>query len=179
MTRHAALLRGVNVGRAKRVPMVEFRGLLESLGYSEVRTLLNSGNAVFSAGAGSARQHAERIRAGLMERLGVDAPVIVKPAQEFASIVDGNVLAEVATDASRLLVAFTQDGKSLQGLAALAPLVRAPEQFHLGEHAAYLWCADGILQSKAAEALLGRLGSNATTRNWATVQRIGMLLRGD
>jgi uncharacterized protein (DUF1697 family) len=114
-----------------------------------------------------------------MERLGADVPVIVKPAQEFASIVDGNVLAEVATDASRLLVAFTQDGKSLQGLVALAPLVRAPEQFHLGEHAAYLWCADGILQSKAAEALLGRLGSNATTRNWATVQRIGMLLRGD
>jgi uncharacterized protein (DUF1697 family) len=171
MTRHTALLRGVNVGRANRVPMAEFRALLESLGYREVQTLLNSGNAVFSAGTGSAQQHAERIRVGLVERLGVDVPVIVKSAREFASIVDGNVLAELAKDASRLLVAFTQVAKSLQGLAALAPLV--------GEHAAYLWCPDGILASKAAEALLGKLGSAATTRNWATVQRLSVLLRGD
>jgi uncharacterized protein (DUF1697 family) len=179
MTRHTALLRGVNVGRANRVPMAEFRALLESLGYREVQTLLNSGNAVFSAGTGSAQQHAERIRVGLVERLGVDVPVIVKSAREFASIVDGNVLAELAKDASRLLVAFTQVAKSLQGLAALAPLVRAPERLHVGEHAAYLWCPDGILASKAAEALLGKLGSAATTRNWATVQRLSVLLRGD
>jgi uncharacterized protein (DUF1697 family) len=179
MTRHAALLRGVNVGRAKRVPMAEFRGLLESLGYGEVRTLHNSGNAVFSVRVGSARQHAERIRAGLVEHLGVDVPVIVKSAREFASIVDGNVLAEVATDASKLLVAFAQDGKSLQELAALAPLVRPPERLHVGEHAAYLWCPDGFLASKAAESLLGKPDRAATTRNWATVQRIGVLLRGD
>lgn len=176
MARHAILLRGVNVGRANRVPMAEFRALLESLDYGEVRTLLNSGNAVFSVGAGNARQHVERIRAGLKERLGVDVPVIVKSARQFAAIVDGNVLAELATDASRLLVAFTQDGASLQGLAALAPLVRAPERLHLGEHAAYLWCPDGFLASRAAEALLGRLGRAATTRNWATVQRISALL---
>jgi hypothetical protein len=51
-TGFVALLRGVNVGRANRVTMAQLRELLESLGYSGVRTLLNSGNAV----CGAARQ---------------------------------------------------------------------------------------------------------------------------
>ena len=45
MPTFVALLRGVNVGKAKRVPMAEFRALLLALGYTRVATLLNSGNA--------------------------------------------------------------------------------------------------------------------------------------
>ena len=59
MTTFVALLRGVNVGKAKRVPMAEFRKLLAALGYTGVATLLNSGNAVFRATSGAAGQHAD------------------------------------------------------------------------------------------------------------------------
>ena len=45
-TRHVALLRGINVGRAKRIAMADLRALVEGLGFGEVRTLLNSGNAI-------------------------------------------------------------------------------------------------------------------------------------
>ena len=177
MPRFVALLRGVNVGRANRVPMAELRGLLEAQGYGDVRTLQNSGNAVFTGKAGASRAHADRIRNGLSARLGVDIPVIVKSAQEMAAIEAENELAAAATDASRLLVAFAQDARALAGLAPIASLVVAPEQLHIGAHAAYLWCANGILQSKAGEALLGKPGNAATTRNWATVSKIGALLR--
>ena len=51
-----------------------------------------------------------------------------------------------------------------------------PERLHLGEHAVYLWCHNGILQSKAGSALLGKLGQAATTRNWATVLKIRAML---
>lgn len=84
MPRYVALLRGVNVGRAKRVPMAQWRALLEALG----------------------------------------------------------------------------------------TLASPPDRLHVGERAAYLWCADGILASKAAVALLGKAGREATTRNWATVLKI-------
>ena len=47
----------------------------------------------------------------------------------------------------------------------------------VGEHAAYLWCPDGILSSKAGEALLGKAGRQATTRNWATVLKIEALVK--
>ena len=78
MPRFIALLRGVNVGKAKRVPMADFRALLVGLGGTDVSTLLNSGNAVFSAAGTSAAKHAIRFAAAIAERLQVDVPVIVK-----------------------------------------------------------------------------------------------------
>jgi len=179
MPRYVALLRGVNVGRAKRVPMADWRALLEALGCQGVRTILNSGNAVFESAERSAEKLAGRIREAIAGKLAVDVPVIVKSEKDLVAVVRGNELAAPATDPSRLLVAFTRDAKSLAGLAALAPLVKAPERFHLGERAAYLFCADGILASKAAVALLGKAGREATTRNWATVLKIRDLLQGD
>src|SRR5262249_523522 len=98
MSRFIALLRGVNVGRGNRVPMAEFGAVLESVGYADVRTLLNSGNAAFTARAGSSRAHADRIRKELAGRLEVDVPVIVKGAKDVAAIAAENVLASTATD---------------------------------------------------------------------------------
>ena len=68
-TRHVALLRGINVGRAKRVAMAELRALIEGLGYGDVRTLLNSGNVVFSASAATAGNAASRIEEALAKKL--------------------------------------------------------------------------------------------------------------
>jgi uncharacterized protein (DUF1697 family) len=51
-------------------------------------------------------------------------------------------------------------------------MVRPPERFHIGSHAAYLHCASGILESKVGSALLGKVGREVTTRNWATVLKL-------
>jgi uncharacterized protein (DUF1697 family) len=177
MTRFVALLRGVNVGGAKRVPMADLRALLSTLGYGGVRTLLNSGNAVFESAGRSTSAHAARIQAALAETLNVEVPVVVKSAQDLAAIEAENGLVSIATDPSRLLVAFTGDPEALRGLVALSPLVAPPEQLLLGRHAVYLWCPDGILASRAGEALLGKLGRATTTRNWATVSKISAMLR--
>ena len=157
--------------------MGELRSLLESLGYRDACTLRNSGNAVFTAGAGRASVHADRIRSALARRLSVDVPVIVKSAGEWAAIEAGNALANRTSEASGLLIAFAADAKALETLAPVASLVEAPESWHLGTHAAYFWLPNGSLQSKAGAALLGRQGRAVTTRNWATVLKIGALLR--
>lgn len=87
MPTYVALLRGVNVGSAKRVPMGEWRTLLEAMGYTRVATLLNSGNAAFCAtGRRTAKAHAAAIAEGLSSQLHVQVPVIVKPASELAAI---------------------------------------------------------------------------------------------
>jgi uncharacterized protein (DUF1697 family) len=177
MGRYVALLRGVNVGGHKRVPMAEWRALLGTLGCSEVQTLLNSGNAVFSSRIRSTATLAQRIRESIQRGLKVDVPVIVKSAEEFAAIEADNNLANEPVDASRLLVAIAAAAKDLEPLAGLQDLVQAPEKFWLGTQALYLWCPDGILQSRAAEALLGKRGQALTTRNWGTVTKIGALLR--
>ena len=176
MPRFVALLRGINVGKARRVPMAELRNLLSALGYRDVQTLLNSGNAIFESTARSTPAHAHRIEAALAESFGIETHVIVKSAADLAAICAENELAAVATDPSRLLVACTARADDLRNLALLAPLTRPPEKFLLGRHAAYLWCPNGILESRAAEALLGKAGRVATSRNWATVGRIAALM---
>lgn len=176
MTTFIALLRGINVGKAKRVPMAELRALLEGLGYTNVATLLNSGNAVFRSAKGTAVKHAAAISAEISARLKIEVPVIVKSAKELAAIVAENSLAEAAQDHSRLLVTFFQDPKALSALAAIKRLVIAPEQLLVGKSAAYLHCANGILESKAGEALLGKAGKSGTTRNWATVLKLQALV---
>lgn len=175
MTTFVALLRGVNVGKAKRVPMAELRALLTDLGHMGVTTLLNSGNAVFQAAKGTPASHAAEIAGAIASRLNVEVPVIVKSAQELVAIVAENTLAQGAQDHSRLLVVFVQDPNALLDLAGIGTLVVPPEQFLIGKGAAYLHCASGLLESKAAEALLGKAGGAVTTRNWATVLKLRAL----
>ena len=170
-----ALLRGVNVGKANRVPMADFRRLLEGLGYDNVVTLLNSGNAVFRAARGTPAKLGADIAAALLQHLKVDVPVIVKSARELAGIVDGCPIKVPGTAHSQFLVAFVQQPKLLATLEGIAPLARPPERFVVGKQAAYLHCASGILESKAGAALLGKLGRATTTRNWATVLKLKAL----
>jgi uncharacterized protein (DUF1697 family) len=176
MPRYVALFRGINVGKAKRIAMAELRLLLGKLGYTDVQTLLNSGNAVFTASAGPAATHARRIRQAVLKKLGVDALVIVKSGKDIAGIVAGNPLGAVADDPSRLLVALTNEGRVLASLKAVAGMDWGDERIHVGKHAAYLWCANGILESKAAVALLTGLKGTGTTRNWATLNKIHALM---
>jgi uncharacterized protein (DUF1697 family) len=175
MPTFVALLRGINVGKARRIPMAELRALVGELGHTGVVTLLNSGNVVFNATSGTSTRHAREIAAAISTRLNVEVPVIVKSAKELAAIVAENRLAGQAVDPSRLLVAFTQDARALSSLGAIGSLVLPPERFEVGLHAAYLYCAAGILESKAGKALLGQAGKCATTRNWATILKLQAL----
>lgn len=177
MTRYVALFRGINVGRAKRIVMADLRALLAALGYRNVQTLLNSGNAVFDAVTDTPAAIAKNIRKAVVEKLGVDALVIIKSAKEFSAAVAGNKLGAIATDPSRFLAVFTQDAKSLAALNALAKDEWSGDKLQVGKHAAYAWCANGLLESKLAIALLKGFGETCTTRNWATVGKIYALIQ--
>jgi len=172
MKRHIALLRGINVGKAKRVAMADLRALMTDLGFANVRTLLNSGNAVFDAKGGTAPAHAKRLRAAIRETLGVDCEVIVKTAADLAAAIAEHPLRRHADDDARLLVVFTQDASALAELKALEASDWAPEAFAAGDHAAWLWCADGIIESRVSKAVGKLLKERGTARNWATVGKL-------
>src|ERR1044071_9330055 len=149
----AALIRGINVGRAKRVGMAELRAMVEGLGYGEVRTLLNSGNVVFSAPRVAPAKAAARIEEGLASQLGVPARVTVLTAAEVAEAVADNPLLEVASDPTRLMVAVLADAAARRRLEPLAQQDWAPETLALGSRVAYLWCPEGILASRLSDAV--------------------------
>ena len=173
---YVALIRGINVGKAKRVAMADLRAALEAIGYENVRTLLNSGNVVFTVPAKSKGDPAARVEEVLEKRLRVPAKVIVLTAAELAEAVDGNPLLEQAEgEPARFLVAALAERVDRKGLAALAKQDWAPGAWALGKRVAYLWCADGILESKLLTAFSRAAGDGATTRNWTTMLKLRTL----
>ncbi|MEW7848362.1 DUF1697 domain-containing protein [Massilia aurea] len=169
--RYIALLRGVNVGRAKRIAMADLRKLVESLGYTGVRSLLNSGNIVFDAAVPPVNA-AQAIEEAMILRLGVGARVFVFARQEVAEIIDDNPLLHLADDHARLF-AFLLAGEPQRTLAlALCGQNWAPEVVAIGRRAVYVWCPTGLLDSAAAAALGKHLGNGATSRNWNTMTKL-------
>ena len=176
--RQVALLRGINVGRAKRVAMADLRALVAELGYGEVRTLLNSGNVVYTAPGIAPDDAAERIEAAIRARLGITSRVTALTAADVAAAVAGNPLGEVADNPSRLFVAVLRDPADRARLEPLAERDWGREVLALGERVAYLWCPDGSMGSQLPEAVSRALGDAVTTRNWATLTKLNALAGG-
>lgn len=175
--RYVALIRGINVGRAKRVAMADLRALVEALGYRDVRTLLNSGNIVFTAAGKSASASQARIEGAIAGRLGVSARVTVLSASELAAAVAENPLLTVADDPSRLLLTVFRTSPDRVRLASLVRQEWTPDVLAIGRRVAYLWCADGIGASRLMAAVSRALGDGATSRNWATMTKLHALAR--
>lgn len=171
--RYIALLRGINVGRAKRIAMADLRTLVESLGYTGVRSLLNSGNVVFDAGSeADGAAAAAAIEEALVLRLGVAARVFVLDRAALADIIDDNPLLALADDHARLFT-FLLTGDAQRELAAcLCAQPWGPEALAVGRRAAYVWCPEGLLDSAAAAALGKGLGDGTTSRNWKTITKL-------
>lgn len=171
-TRYIALLRGINVGRAKRVAMADLRKLIDDLGYGDVRSVLNSGNVVFSADGITPSLAAAAIEEQLVLKLGVTARVIVLSRDELATVLAENTLLPVAADHSRLLVFLLADPAARAAAATLCEREWGSEALAVGQRAAYVWCPEGMLDSAAATALGKQLGDNTTSRNWTTLCKL-------
>jgi len=173
---HVALLRGINVGKAKRIAMADLRAAVEALGYTEVRTLLNSGNVVFTAPRAAKADPGPRIERAVRERLGVASRVTIVTARELAAIVADNTLATPARNPSRLMVAVLADPAHRERLVPLAARRWAPDALALGGRVAYVWCAGGILDSPVYAEIARAMKDGVTTRNWATMLKLAALV---
>lgn len=176
-TSSIALLRGINVGRAKRVAMADLRQLMEDLGYTNVRTLLNSGNAVFDAPARKRAAAAKAIEEALVLKLGVVSKVMVMSCAELDAVIEGNPLVAQSTDHARLIT-FLCPASECERVATLAERDWSPGALAIGTRAAYVWCPEGVLESAAAAAIGKALGDVATARNWNTLLKLQAMCRG-
>ena len=172
--RQVALLRGINVGKAKRVAMADLRALVAELGFGDVRTLLNSGNVVYTAPDTAPEDAAARMEEALRARTAVSSRITVLTAAEVAEALDDNPLGG-EEDASRFLVAVLRDPADIARLAPMTKEDWGGDAFALGRRVAYLWCRGGILESRLPAALQRALGDAATTRNLATMQKLRAL----
>jgi uncharacterized protein (DUF1697 family) len=174
--RYIALLRGINVGKAKRVAMADLRTLFEDLGFTDVRTLLNSGNVVFSV-ARPRKDLGRSLERAIAERLGVTSRVTIVTAAELDAIVTANPLLKVATNPSRLMVSVLNSPADMELLKPLVKRDWGTDRMGVGPRVAYLWCPDSILDSELASAVAKALGDGVTSRNWATISKLHALVK--
>lgn len=176
MTTYAALLRGINVGGRRKVPMAELRELVAGLGWTGVRTHLQSGNVVFtvppgeSAGAGEPR---ERLEAALADRFGFEVPCLLRTAGELRAVVEDCPFPAQELDPAKLLVLFIEETPAADHFAKVDAEAHAPDEFRHVGRAVYCWFPDGMGRSRlpaALEAVRPRL--TVTGRNWRTVTKL-------
>jgi uncharacterized protein (DUF1697 family) len=170
--RRVLLLRGINLGPNRRVPMAELRELLAGAGFDDVRTYVQSGNVVVSSDEPPVELE-RRVERLLAERFGFEVAVLARTRQELAAVVDRNPLADVATEPKRYQVSFLDaelpDGVAEQLAAAAAPA----ERFVCNGRELYAWHPEGVARSKLWNQLAGSgLGVKATARNWKTVETL-------
>jgi len=172
MPRQIALLRGINLGSTRRVRMAELRALVEDLGYEDVRTLLQSGNVVFSSDDEPAAV-AGMLEKEIAARLGVETDVMVRTRDELADVIERNPLAGVADNPKRYQVSFLSAQPDPERTRALAEVDVAPERFVVSGREVYAWHPDGLQRSRLVRLLGDKdLGVTATARNWNTVTKL-------
>jgi uncharacterized protein (DUF1697 family) len=176
MTTYAGLVRGINVGKARRLAMADLRELVKAEGFTDPRTLLNSGNVVFSGATHPFPTLAARLETAIETRVGFRPHVVVVDAAWMDVVLQENPLTQ-ADNPSRLLVGFVQDTHRLESVRELASRDWGSEALAVGSRAVYLWMPDGILESRVLHELGTRIGPWLTTRNWSTVQKLQVLMR--
>jgi uncharacterized protein (DUF1697 family) len=167
-----ALLRGINVGPHKRIAMADLRELLSSLGYSDARTLVQSGNIVLSASA-PPEDLARELEREIAEKLGIETPVVVRTRAQLAAVVALDPLGDVADQHKLYQVSFLSAEPDAEAVRKIAEVDVSPERFvHIGREI-YAWHPEGIQRSRLAKLLSDKqLGVTVTARNWNTTTKL-------
>jgi uncharacterized protein (DUF1697 family) len=172
--KYVALLRAVNVGSRNRVSMPKLKALLESHGYEDVVTYLQSGNVVLRSGDGAAATAAALERA--IADLGVTSKVLLRTPADLRKIASANPFACPVDDARKLLVVFLS--RRPAGVSKLDPDRSPPDEFSVRGREIYLHLPNGFARSKLTVPYFERaLGVEATARNWKTVLSLVELTR--
>jgi uncharacterized protein (DUF1697 family) len=171
MLRHVALLRGINVGTAKRIAMADLRAVFATLGYTDVRTYLQSGNVVLDSPDRLDTAAITSLEQAIADTTGVHSRVLVIPAERFLAIAAANPFAD-ADDPSRMLVSFSDAMPDESLLVRPSDDELAPERIVFGTDAVYQWMPDGILSSRVNFGKALKPATLTTSRNLRTVRKI-------
>ncbi len=174
--RYAGLLRAVNVGK-RQVPMARLRGLLEELGFTDVATLMASGNVVFSTDRTDVAALEGELAAAIEADFGFPVPVLIRSAEDLDRVIAANPFPEALEIEPKFLhVAFASEAVPADAYRDIDRSVFEPDDFAVGTHEIYLWFANGAGRSKLSVDVPETKDIVFTARNWNTVLKLRDLL---
>jgi len=164
-----ALFSGINVGGNRIVKMAELRALFEKLGFSDVATYVQSGNAVFRSSKGDAATLTKQIEAAFEKQWGFHSRVMVRDLSWFERLVSENPYPEVAAEHTKLHAYVLEREPTADEIARLAEKCIGPERFEIKGDVLYLHAPDGLGKSVFAGLIPRTLKVPGTARNWRSV----------
>lgn len=180
--KYAALLRGINVGGNKKVPMAELRTVLAGLGHTDAQTYLQSGNAVFATSAKKTTQTlARELETAIEAHFGFRVPCLVVDGTYLRTVAEACPFPAAELEGKQLHATFCSEQPAESRFASIDGPAYLPEEYRVGDRVIYLYAPNGLGRSKLAEALAKPAvvkGLDVTTRNWNTVAKL-VELTGD
>lgn len=170
MIEYVALVRGINVGRAKAVPMAVLAEVFQQRGFERVVTVLRSGNVVAGLPGRLPAGGASALEKALLAATGVDARILLLTAERFRAIAAANPLLAVSADGSKSFITFTERMPSEP--VQIPPADLGEELLVTGPDALYQWIPAGSLQSQVPRSYWKQFEFPTTTRNLNTVRKI-------
>ena len=177
MKTHIALFRGINVGGRNTLPMKELVLILEDLGGQNVRTYIQSGNAVFDSNEHDSSRLSTLISTEIGKRRGFAPYVLLLSVEKLEKAIANNPFPEGETEPQALHIGFLASAPKQPDLKRLENLREGKEQFHLIDDIFYLYAPAGVGRSKLAASAERSLGVAMTDRNWRTVRKIQQMTK--
>ena len=172
MTVFVALLRGINVGGKKKLPMKEFVSLCTGLGLSDVKTYIQSGNVVFRSDETDEKVLSAKISDAIAKQHGFSVPVLTLTRSALQAAIEANPFPEAQSEPKTLHLYFLAARPLAPAIDRLDACKKENERFQLIDNVFYLHAPDGIGRSKLAAKVEQAMGVSATARNWRTVEKI-------
>ncbi|MDC0711413.1 DUF1697 domain-containing protein [Stigmatella sp. ncwal1] len=179
MNRLIILLRGINVGGHRKVPMEHLRQLCRELGFDDVESYIQSGNLVLSAPQGAEAAVAS-LEPAIEQRFGFAVDVIARTARQWADYAAGSPFPDAAEQHPNLLhLALSKQKPKSGAAAALRERAMAGERIETVGDALWVHFPDGVARTKLSPAVFDKaMGSPVTARNWRTVLKLHEMAGG-
>ena len=175
---YISLLRGINVSGQKKIKMADLKSLYESLGFQEVTTYIQSGNVVFHATVKSQSALKKKIEGAIEKKYHFHVPVEIRTHREIRAIIENCPFhsVDLAKEGTKILVAFLSSKPPEDRISHIQKYVSSSEELVVRGREVYLYCPNGFGKSKLSNNFLEhKLGVEATTRNWKSVNKLSEL----
>jgi len=171
---YIAMLRGINVGGHKKVPMERLRTMCEGLGFEQVRTFIQSGNVVFKAAKSSPADLSMKIEKKILAEFGFAASVITRTPEELGKAIRNNPFVEESkVEPAKVHITFLSDVPKAEAVKKLEALATPAEQVRHSGREVHLYYRDGMGRAKLTHNVVEKvLSVTATARNWNTVNKL-------
>jgi uncharacterized protein (DUF1697 family) len=177
-TTNVALMRGLNVGGANRMPMTDLSQIFVEAGCTEVRTYIQSGNVIFKSSQSKLEKLPAVIAKGIADRFGFKVPVVLRTVEQLGETIQNNPFLKVGAEEPLLHVYFLAGVPDARAINSLDPKRSSPDAFFVRGRDIYLQMPNGMARTKLTNAYFdSKLATISTARNWRTVLKLFELMQ--